>query len=391
MALNTSTLESATMPAAVSVFGVQPFRIGGTETFARELSSQLHERGWRSVLCFASEPTEEVRKFLSAPNVSFEVLQNSSQVSWNSIRTLREIVRRHRAQLLHLHFTGFLGFLPWVARLQSIKRIFFTDHSSRPAGYVPRRAPFWKRFVSRTLNNPITKVISVSGYGENCLTTLDLLPRQRHELVYNAVDLSRVKHNPKQGERFRERFGIPKGRIVVVQVSWMIPEKGVPELLEVAAELISHQPNVHFVLVGEGEHRGRFMKQAEQLDLDGNITFTGLVEDPFGEGVYDAADIVCQLSAWEELFGWMIAEAMAYGKPVVATKVGGIPELVKHGVSGLLVERGDKASTLQAFINLAGNAELRKQMGEAGAAIVREKFDLKQNVKKLLELYGIGS
>lgn len=63
--------------------------------------------------------------------------------------------------------------------------------------------------------------------------------------------------------------------------------------------------------------------------------------DPSGEGVYVAADVVCQLSRWEELFGWMIAEAMACKKPVVATCVGGIPELVAAGQSGYLVERGN--------------------------------------------------
>ena len=390
MAANISTLKSANMPAAVSVFGVKPFRIGGTETFARELSLQLHAKGWRSVLCFTSEPTEEVKRFLTAPNVSFEVFQDASEVSWHSVRALREIVRRHKAQLLHLHFTGFLGIYPWAARMQSVKRIFFTDHSSRPAGYLPSRAPFWKRVISRTVNNPITKVISVSRYGQHCLTTLDLLPRQRHELVYNAVDLSRVYENQGRGAGFRERYGIPKDRIVVVQVSWMIPEKGVPELLEVAAQLVSQHPDVHFVLVGEGEHRQSFMKQAEQLGLSANITFTGLVEDPFGEGVYEAADIVCQLSAWEELFGWMIAEAMAYGKPVVATNVGGIPELVTQDKSGFLVERGDKPAAVAAFAKLASDPELRKRMGDAGAAVVRKKFDLKQNVQKLLQLYGLG-
>ena len=391
MAANTSTIKGANIPAAVSVFGVKPFRIGGTETFARELSVQLHAKGWRSILCFTSEPTDEVKRFLSAPNVSFEVLQDASEVSWHSVRALRAIVRRHKAQLLHLHFTGFLGFYPWAARMQSVKRIFFTDHSSRPAGYLPHRAAFWKRVISRMVNNPITKVISVSRYGEHCLTTLDLLPRQRHELVYNAVDLSRVQENQGKGAGFRERYGIPKDRIVVVQVSWMIPEKGVPELLEVAAELVSQHPDVHFVLVGEGEHRKSFMKQAEQLGLSANVTFTGLVEDPFGDGVYEAADIVCQLSAWEELFGWMIAEAMAYGKPVVATRVGGIPELVIHDESGFLVERGDKSAAVAAFAKLARNPELRKRMGDAGAAIVHKKFDLKQNVQQLLQLYGVGS
>jgi glycosyltransferase involved in cell wall biosynthesis len=379
------------MPAAVSVFGVKPFRLGGTETFARELSLQLQEHGWRSVLCFLSEPTDEVRRFLSAPNVSFEVLEDSTDSNWRSISALSSIIRRHKAELLHLHFTGFLGLYPWAARLQSVKQIFFTDHASRPAGYVPRRAPLWKRVLSRTLNNPITKVISVSRYGENCLTTLDLLPRQRHELVYNAVDLSRVKRSSERGVEFRRRYNIPAGRTVVVQVSWMIPEKGIPELLEVAARVLSQDRNIHFVLVGEGHYRQKFMQQAEELALGHNITWTGLLEDPFGAGVYDAADIVCQLSAWEELFGWMIAEAMAYGKPIVATRVGGIPELVKDGVSGFLVERGDKTSAAAAFIKLAGNPDLRKKMGDAGASMVQEQFDLKENVKKLLQLYGVNS
>ncbi len=391
MAANNTIIEGSTMPTAVSVFGVKPFRIGGTETFARELSLQLEQNGWRSVLCFLSEPSEEVRKFLSAPNVSFEILRDSSYLNWRSIKALSTIIRRHRAQLLHLHFTGFLGFYPWTARLQSVKRIFFTDHSSRPAGYLPRRAPFWKRVVSRTLNNPITKVISVSRYGEKCLTALDLLPSHQHELVYNAVDLSRVTRSQERGAEFRKQYGIPQDRIVVVQVSWMIPEKGIPDLLDAATEIIAQHPNIHFVLVGEGGYRQRFMRRADELGLSDHVTFTGLVADPFGAGVYDAADIVCQLSAWEELFGWMIAEAMAYGKPIVATKVGGIPELVENGVSGLLVDRGDQAATVAAFAELAADPGLRKKMGDAGAAIVREKFDLKQNVQKLLRLYGVDS
>jgi glycosyltransferase involved in cell wall biosynthesis len=346
MAANNPTIQPPSMPTVVSVFGVKPFRIGGTETFARELSLQLEQNGWQSVLCFLSEPTDEVRRFLSAPNVSFEVLQDSTDLSWRATKSLSEIIRRHKTELLHLHFTGFLGLYPWVARLQSVKRIFFTDHSSRPEGYVPRRAPFWKRVIARSLNNPITKVIAVSRYGENCLATLDLVPRHRQELVYNAVDLSRVRRSSQRGAEFRKRYGIADGRIVIVQVSWMIPEKGIPDLLDVAAELVRHDSNVHFVLVGEGEYRQRFMQHAEELGLRDNITWTGLVEDPFGEGVYDAADVVCQLSAWEELFGWMIAEAMAFGKPIVATRVGGIPELVNDGVSGFLVNRGDKTTAV---------------------------------------------
>ncbi len=377
------------MPTVVSVFGVKPFRIGGTETFARELSHQLQQRGWESVLCFLAEPPDEVRFFLSLPNVSLEVLQDSTDLNWTATTALARIIRRHQAQILHLHFTGFVGIYPWLARLLSVQKIFFTDHTSRPAGYVARRAPFWKRTITRIANRPISKVICVSQYGQRCLTTLDLLPNGRHELVYNAVDLSRISEDPNRAAGFRKRYAIPADRVVIVQVSWMIPEKGIPQLLETARLLVSKNDNVHFVLVGEGSYREQFMKEAEAMGLAQHFTWTGLIEDPFGEGVYEVADIICQLSEWEELFGWMIAEAMAYGKPIVATKVGGIPELVDDGVTGFLVARGDSAGAADKLDKLVNGPELRRKMGQAGQEIVSEKFDLRQNVAQLLKLYGL--
>lgn len=376
------------MRTVVSVFGVKPFRIGGTETFARELSLQLNERGWQSVLCFLKEPPDEVRRFLDLPNVKIEVLEKSTDLNWDATRTLATLLRRYRPEILHLHFTGFLGIYPWLARINSVKQVFFTDHSSRPAGYVPRRAPLLKRLFAKVINLPITKVVCVSQYGYQCLATLDLLPRERHELVYNAVDLSRISKEQNATADFKQRYGIPSDRAVIVQVSWMIREKGIPELLRTAQVLITTNPNVHFVLVGEGVEREQFTRDATALGIANHVTFTGLIQDPFGEGVYDAADIVCQLSEWEELFGWMIAEAMAHGKPIVATNVGGIPELVEDGVSGFLVRRGDATTAASRIDALARDPQLRATLGAAGRKAVEEKFNLRRNVNQLLELYG---
>jgi glycosyltransferase involved in cell wall biosynthesis len=125
------------------------------------------------------------------------------------------------------------------------------------------------------------------------------------------------------------------------------------------------------------------------MGIEDRVTWTGTVEDPFGEGVFAAADIVCQFSRWEEVFGWMIAEAMAHGKPIVATRVGGIPELVSEGLSGFLVERNDTADAADKLMRLLQDSELRREMGEAGRKIVASKFDLKTNVAQLIELYNL--
>jgi glycosyltransferase involved in cell wall biosynthesis len=377
------------MPGVVSVFGVEPLRIGGTETFARELSQQLAEDGRQSVLCFLSKPTEQVESFLRLPNVSLEVLEDSADFSFAAAKNLAQVLKRYQPEVLHLHFTGFLGAYPWVARLRSVKKVFFTDHTSRPAGYAAHRAPFWKRLLVRVINQPVTKVICVSNYGYRCITDLGLLSNERYELVYNGVDLSRVSPDPRLAAEFRRRHSIPPDRTVVLQVSWIIPEKGIPELLQAARLVLSRTDTVQFVIVGDGAYREQYMKDAQAMGLGDHVTWTGMVRDPFGEGVYDAADIVCQVSHWEEVFGWMIAEAMAYQKPIVATRVGGIPELVRDGESGFLVERGNVAATAEKILLLSEQPELRRQMGQAGSQITNEKFALKRNVGQMIRLYGL--
>jgi glycosyltransferase involved in cell wall biosynthesis len=125
------------------------------------------------------------------------------------------------------------------------------------------------------------------------------------------------------------------------------------------------------------------------MGIADHITWTGMVADPFGEGVFAAADIVCQFSRWEEVFGWMIAEAMAHEKPVVATRVGGIPELIDDSVSGYLVSRSDTLAMSKRILELLGDSNLRRRMGVAGCSTVTDKFALRKNVAQLVEAYGI--
>ena len=130
--------------SVVSVFGLRPIRVGGVETYARELSVQLNRAGWKSILVFASEPATSVRRFLEHKNVCLEVLETPSHVGWHPSWKLMRILARHRPEILHLSFVGFVSPYPWLGKLLGSKKIFFTDQSSHPEDYVPRRAPVWR-------------------------------------------------------------------------------------------------------------------------------------------------------------------------------------------------------------------------------------------------------
>jgi glycosyltransferase involved in cell wall biosynthesis len=208
-------------------------------------------------------------------------------------------------------------------------------------------------------------------------------------MIYNGVDLSRVQGHLDQALEFRRRYQIPGDRTVVLQVSWIIPEKGIKELLRTAQIVLQHRQDVQFVIVGEGAYREEYMKVGELMGLGDHITWTGLVQDPFAEGVFKAPDVVCQLSNWEEVFGWMIAEAMAHEKPIVATRVGGIPELVDDKVSGFLIERGDISGGADSILRLIEDPARRTSMGQKGREICERNFSLATNITELIQTYGV--
>ncbi len=374
---------------AVVVFGIDPLRIGSAEALARELALQITARGWKCVLCFLRYPDDPVRSFLQLPNVSLEVIEDSSRLAWKPTKALARILRKYRPRVLHLNYTGMLSTYPWVAKAFGVEKVFFTDEGSRAAGYIPRRAPVWKRAVHRLINMPLTKYISVSEFGRRFITDIDVIDTGRIEMIYNAVDVERAAEGFRAAAEFRKKYSISPDTVLVSQVSWMIPEKGIPQLLEAARQVLQMESKVRFLIAGDGVHRADYESKARALGIADRVTFTGNITDPLASGLFAAADIVCQMSQWEEVFGYVIAEAMACGKPLVASRVGGIPELVEHGTTGFLVDRRDVSEMALRIVELIRDPELRKRMGSAGFEAVNSKFNLKTNVAKFVTMFGI--
>ena len=252
-----------------------------------------------------------------------------------------------------------------------------------------RAAPLWKRAIVPIINYPITCVQCVSDYGYRCNVALRLLTRNRYTVIYNGVDICRASAGLQTAGVFRKKHLIPEQRAIVTQVSWIIPEKGIHDLLQAASLVVSQKSDVQFVIVGEGPYQSECQKLAAELGICEHLTWTGMVQDPLLEGVYAAADVVCQMSRWEEVFGQVITEAMASWRPVIGTRVGGIPELINDGETGFLVERGDIRAMADRILHLLNDPGQRTKMGNKGREGVEAKFDHRRNVSKLIELYGL--
>lgn len=286
----------------VAVFGVDPFRIGGVETYTRELARQLERRGADLVGVFSREPQGEVAEFLKAPNLTVAAIPELETSMPASIGPLATLLRKYRPKVLHFQFVNFVGAFPWVGKLCGVRQIFFTAQGSNPAGYEARRAPAWKRAAVRLINGPVSSVFCISDYTRRALADLDILPSERFEVLYNAIVPPCLDCAAHAGAKFRKRFSIPEDRELVTQVSWIIPEKGIPQLLEAAQIVLRERPNTHFAVVGNGAGEAEFRQQAESMGISRSITWTGLLQNPMEDGVYAASDIFCLASQWQEAF-----------------------------------------------------------------------------------------
>jgi glycosyltransferase involved in cell wall biosynthesis len=169
--------------------------------------------------------------------------------------------------------------------------------------------------------------------------------------------------------------------VVVATVAHLIPQKGVDHLLRALAQM---RRRARLQVIGDGPEASRLSALAAELGIGDRVQLLGLRDDV--AEVLQAADVFVHPAIWGEAFGLTIAEAMATGLPVVASRVGGIPELVTHGETGLLVPPGDAGALAGALDRLAADGEERARLGANARQRVLERFDLRTSVRAHLAL-----
>ena len=185
----------------------------------------------------------------------------------------------------------------------------------------------------------------------------------------------------------RQTIGLPNGAVLLGTVANLFPRKGYEVMLRALPAIIHAVPTVHYVIVGSDDHRyaDRLKRLASELMIADRIHIVGF-QDPV-QPFLAALDLYMH-PALMEGFGIAVVEAMAMGKAVVATTTGGLPEVVAHGDTGLLVPPGDAESLTAAVISLLKDKARREQMGLSGRARAQERFSLDASVAHMEQLYG---
>jgi len=286
-----------------------------------------------------------------------------------------EIVHNHmyRAELVGTRAAIALGEVghprPWVIG---------TVHSSR------LRSPE-DRDVLAHLTHRMDRLIAVSRSIVHKIET-ERPSRVPISLIHNGVDMDRYAHQDACCT-LRDEYGMPTDAQIVGVVARLEPEKGHPTLLDAWPAVLRDVPNAHLLVVGEGSCRAALEAQALRLGIGKHVTFTGRREDV--PAVTAALDIAV-LPSYREAQGLSILEAMALSRPVVASNVGGIPEMIEDGRTGLLVPPRDPAVLAEAIIRLLVDHAYADLLARTGHDLVHEQFCIERMVRAVEDLYDEG-
>jgi len=372
------------------VFVIGTLGRGGAESQAIMLMRAVQERGWRPLL-FVLEGTGDLRREVDEagiPIVEGGYDSRASRVSkvlllvragWRLLRLLR----KERPQVVH-------GILPLTNLFAAVAGRFaavpMVITSRRALNTHQDRVPGWRYadMLSTRLSHLV--IANARAVKDDTLKREGGDP-QKILIIHNGIDFSRLQVPPHTREQVRKELHVPKNSRVLIIVANLISYKGHLDLLRTLSRLYPEFPDLRLLVVGEDRGIGGYLKsEAERLGVGKLVHWLGLRRDV--PQLLAASDIYVSASH-EEGFSNSLLEALAAGKAVVATRVGGNPEMLEEGRIGLLVEPSDAAALAHAIKQLLEDADLRAALGSRAAARVAEVYSPDRMVERYLEVYGM--
>jgi glycosyltransferase involved in cell wall biosynthesis len=369
--------------------------MGGPALHVAYLTAGLRERGYDTTLVAGSlAPGEDSMAFVAEGRdvdiVRIDELGREISPLRDLVATLRlaRLIRREQPDILHTH-TAKAGTVGRVAALLAGRRgppiVVHTFHGHVLRGYF---GPLWSlvfRVLERWLAAHTTALIAVSPQVRDDLVALRVAPPERFVVIRLGIELGERVAGAQDGRLESRRYlGIPPDRFAVGWIGRMTAVKRTDDVLVAFKLLRDGGVDAVLCMVGDGPDRLHLEQRAHELGVVRDTLFLGYQEDvaPF----YAAFDALVLPSSNE---GTPVSaiEALAAGRPVVATRVGGVPDVVEEGKDGFLVEPGSTDELADRLARLAGDPKLREQMGRAGRERVLPRYAVNRLVDDVDRLY----
>jgi len=336
----------------------------------------LRGLGHRAAL--VAHPGGELRR-RAAEGLELIPLAPRTEMDLTAAWRFARVVKRLAPDVIHAHDPHAVAMASLALSLGAAS----VQGAEAPALVASRRVDFHLRgnSFSRWKHRQVDCFIAASEAIRRMLVA-DGVPAERTATVHEGIDVEHVEAAPPVN--VHEVFWLPHHAPVVGNVAALVPHKGQRHLIEAAHLVVQELPDARFVILGEGELREQLERQVRDYHLEKHVLLPGFRTDVIG--CIKGFDLFVMSSVTEGL-GTSLLDAMACARPIVATRAGGIPEIVVDGATGLLVEPRDHHAMAAAIVRLLNDEALRRRMGEAGYARVGERFTVERMLAGTVAIY----
>ena len=348
---------------------------GGAEKVLVDLALHLDRSRYNVTVC-ATRQARNYQPLLDGAGVHTMVLQRNSRWETYKMAEVVRMLRRERVDVLHTHLFGSNTWGRLLGRLAGVPVIIAHEHwSSRAQNEI------WMDRIMYPLSD---RILVTSEASKQIVMSSEGIPARYLSVVYNGVDMAKFAARGDRAD-VRAELGVAPEAVLIGAVGRLTADKGGQDvLIRAVGRVRATCPQVRLVMVGDGPLRPGLEELTAQLGLTDTVIFTGLRSDV--PRLLSALDVFV-LPSEREALPVAVLEAMAAGLPVVATRVGGIPEVVEDGATGFLVPPGDVAAMHRILERLTGDPALAARLGAAGQAHVQAHFTVQQMVRQVERLY----
>ena len=305
----------------------------------------------------------------------------------SDILTLYDLVRiiqKEKPDIVHTHTSkaGILGRL--AAKITKVPYIVHTPHGHVFCGHF---GPLLSRifiWIEKLFSFFTDRMITLTEGEKKDYIKLCQCPAEKLFKIHSGVDIEKFKQRPVSAVEKKRSLGLAQNGLVVGFIGWLLPIKGPMHLLKAMEDVLRDYNDTVLVFTGKGDLDVDLRTAALKTTANGRVNFLGWRNDI--DEIMPIFDIFV-LPSLNEGMGRVLVEAMAAGKPVVASNVGGIPDLVQNDINGLLVPPGDEKALSASIKQLINDPEKAKLMGQRGKELCNQ-FSVKSMVEKIDTLYG---
>lgn len=355
-------------------------RVSGPGKTIMESARSLHDTEFRVTIAAHNFGKEHKNPYLDQVNAQgFDqvLIPIRNQYDPEVVTRLIRVLKEKRIDIVHTHGykSDLFGLI--AARLCGIKAV------STVHGWIQNnlRAKLYVR-MDKFLLRWFDRVIAVSDRIREALLQAGI-PGRKLVTIHNAINLER--YSPDLGsDILRKQYGLSSRNNLIGTIGRLSPEKGQKDFLDAAKLTLNHVNGCYFFVIGEGSDNKYLTNYAKLLGIETRVKFTGHRSDMID--VYKSIDIIVNPSYTEGLPN-VVLEAMAMNRPVIATPVGGVPEIIFHGKTGLLVEQKSPNELANSVRFLLENPNQREQIIRSARVLIERQFSFHQRMEKIKSLY----